>query len=415
MTGFQKDEVVHLWIAEGFIHQPKGMKKVEDLGSEYFHELLSQSFFQQSSVSKSCYMTHDIINDLAQYVDEELYFRLGDKVNSNEQYNVSERARHSSFIRQKYDVLRKFEPFYKTKCLRTFLSFTCLCARSGKMPLPVGNLINLKKLSKFIVAKGNGPRITELKGLSHLQGSLEFISIRNCKKLKGLPHCLSTFEHLTELHVNQCSSFEYFPESGLPIHNLRTLLIFHCENLKSLLNRMHDLTTLQHLTVFGCPCIETFPEGGFPPNLLSLTILGCKQLELRFAMWHLHKPTSLEDLIVEGLLDLISRKALDVWNCPNLQCLPEKGLPITLDVLQIRNCPLLEEECRNEKGHIKPLALSHRNLLVRTSSLSTSDAELRRSLTHHYCYEVAIHAMANTNHKAANSSEIVSSSNVRAP
>ncbi|KAA3469502.1 Disease resistance protein [Gossypium australe] len=148
-----------------------------------------------------------------------------------------------------------------------------------------------------------------------------------------------------------------------------------------------------------------FSRGWFSPNLLSLTILGCKQLELRFAMWHLHKLTSLKDLIVgdfdrdmvsfaedftippnlvhlqiqslpklksisEGLLNLISRKALDVWNCPNLQCLPEKGLPITLDVLQIRNCPLLEEECRNEKGHTKPLALSHRNLLVRTSSLS---------------------------------------------
>ncbi|MBA0646350.1 hypothetical protein Goklo_014323 [Gossypium klotzschianum] len=220
--------------------------------------------------------------------------------------------------------------------------------------------------------------------------SLEFIRIGNCKNLRALPHCLSTFEHLTELHVNQCSSLEYFPESGLPIHNLRALLIFECENLKSLPNQMHDLTTLQHLTVFGCPCIETFPEGDFPPNLLSLTILGCKQLKLRCAMWHLHKLTSLKDLIVgdfdrdmvsfpedftippnlvhlqiqrlpklksisEGLLDLISLEALDVWNCPNLQCLPEKGLPITLGVLHIRNCPLLEEECRNEKGAYWPI------------------------------------------------------------
>ncbi|KAG4134538.1 hypothetical protein ERO13_D08G163060v2 [Gossypium hirsutum] len=840
---FQKDEVVHLWIAKGFIHQPKGMKKVEDLGSEYFHDLLSRSFFQQSSVSKSCYMMHDLINDLAQYVAGEVCFRLEDKVNSNGQYNVSERVRHSSFIRQKYDVFRKFEPFYKTKCLRTFLAlpvfvpdlavecyltnkvFQDLLAKLGflrmlsltgyciselpdcigdlshlrylnlsrtkirylpeslcalcnlqtldlKMPLHIGKLINLKKLSKFIVAKGNGRRITELKGLSHLQWqlslfdlqnvaeirdvrvanlkekrglddlimkwssasndirsevdefevldmlepyqnlkklsiffyegskfpswignpsfvnmvylnicdcsnitslpslgrlpllkdlhiermcgvslvdsefygatpysdklfpsletltfremskwekwfqplefeaaekvfpylnqlvlqscpklvgdlpnlltlsifecplltaptlslpslhftclvslqvlevedsgelrslwqegagfenlsclkrlavikcpqllqlidedeelpssleyieiedcsnlvklpkgmqklrtlndlhikwcpkllsfpseslpsllknlvilectslqslpkgvvhdgsssitrchlkqleivgcpsllfpsgelpaalkrleiwdcdwldyiperllpnsrSLEFIQIGNCKNLRALPHCLSTFEHLTELHVNQCSSLEYFPESGLPIYNLRALLIFECENLKSLPNRMYDLTTLQHLTVFGCPCIETFPEGGFPPKLLSFTILGCQQLKLCCAMWHLHKLTSLKDLIVgdfdrdmvsfpedftippnllksisEGLLDLISLEVLDVWNCPNLQCLPEKGLPITLGVLHIRNFPLLEEECRNEKGAYWPI------------------------------------------------------------
>ncbi|KAK8516564.1 hypothetical protein V6N12_038802 [Hibiscus sabdariffa] len=212
--------------------------------------------------------------------------------------------------------------------------------------------------------------------------SLEFIRIGNCKKLKTLPRCLSTFEYLTELHVNQCSSLEYFPASGLPIHNLRTMLISKCDNLKSLPNQMHDLTSLQYLTVFGCPCIETFPEGGFPPNLLSLSIWDCKRVKLRFAMWRLHKLTSLKDLSVgdfdrdmvsfpedstippnlvrlqvqslpelkflsEGLLDLVSLEALDVRNCPKLQYLPKNGLPITLGLLQIRNCPLLEKECRD--------------------------------------------------------------------
>ncbi|KAK8341398.1 hypothetical protein V6Z11_A08G166800 [Gossypium hirsutum] len=98
---------------------------------------------------------------------------------------------------------------------------------------------------------------------------------------------------------------------------------------------MHALTTLQHLTVCGCPCIETFPEEDFtiPPNLVHLQIQNLPKLKS----------------ISEGLLDLISLEALDVRNCDNLQCLPEKGLPITLGVLQIRKCPLLEEECRNEK------------------------------------------------------------------
>ncbi|KAE8679834.1 Calcium-dependent lipid-binding (CaLB domain) plant phosphoribosyltransferase family protein [Hibiscus syriacus] len=220
--------------------------------------------------------------------------------------------------------------------------------------------------------------------------SLEFIRIGNCKILKTLPRFLSTFEHLTEMHVNQCSSLEYFPDSGLPIHNLKTMLIANCDNLKSLPNRMHDLTSLQYLTVFGCSRIETFPEEGFPPNLLSLSIWGCKRVKLRFAMWRLHKLTSLKDLSVgdfdrdmvsfpedssippnlvhlrvqslpelkflsEGLLDLVSLEALDVWNCPKLRYLPKNGLPITLGVLRIRNCPLLEKECRGEKGAYWPI------------------------------------------------------------
>ncbi|XVF22901.1 hypothetical protein REPUB_Repub12eG0210600 [Reevesia pubescens] len=929
---FGKDQVVQLWIAEGFIHQPKGLKQVEDLGYEYFTDLLSRSFFQQSSVSKSCYMMHDLINDLAQYVAGEVCFRLEDKINGNGQCYASKRARHSSFIRQKYDVFKKFESFYEMKCLRTFLALPvfvpdlelecyltntvfldllpklrclrvlslsgyciselpdsigdlshlrylnlsrtrirCLpeslgalcnlhtlnlswCKKLAKlpqgmanlisllnldiadtdnmreMPLHIGNLIKLKKLSKFIVGEGNGRRIRELKGLSHLQGqlclfelqnvaeirdarvanlkekrgldelvmkwsnnapkdiqrkvnefdvldmlephqnlkklsiwfyegskfppwignpsfvnmvslnihdcskitslpslgrlpflkdlyiegmtgvislvdsefcgatsysdklfpslecltfgemskweswsqpqgfeaaeekfprlhelvlrncprlvgavpnllpsliklsicecpqlaasilslpslrelnlehcderlltrftdltaltklkienisnlscfpkdftclvslevlevedcggltslwkngarleklsclkrlavmkcpqllwlideeeelpssleyleiedctnleklpnglqklrslkdlsvkwcpkllsfpnrclpsmlknlvilgcesleslpkglvhngdrgitgchlenleilgcpslrlfptgelpaalkhleiwdcirlehiserlllnnrSLEFIRFGNCKNLKALPQCLYSFEHLTELHVNQCSSLEYFPESGLPIHNLRTVLITNCVNLKSLPNKMHDLTSLQYLTIFGCPGVKSFPEGGFPPNLLSLYVWGCKQLKVPFAMWRLHKLTSLKDLNVgdfdsdmisfpedstippnlvhlrlqslpnlkylsKGLQDLVFLEAIDVWDCPKLQYLPKDGLPIMLGVLQIRNCPLLEKQCLDEKGAYWPI-ISH--------------------------------------------------------
>ncbi|KAF2309192.1 hypothetical protein GH714_001135 [Hevea brasiliensis] len=66
---FDKKELVLLWMAEGFLRQPNEMKPIEDLGHEYFHDLLSRSFFQQSSNKDTCLM-HDLIRNLARSVNE---------------------------------------------------------------------------------------------------------------------------------------------------------------------------------------------------------------------------------------------------------------------------------------------------------------------------------------------------------
>uniref|UniRef100_A0A2N9HVW9 Disease resistance RPP13-like protein 1 n=1 Tax=Fagus sylvatica TaxID=28930 RepID=A0A2N9HVW9_FAGSY len=85
---FDKETLVLLWMAEGFVQQPKGKKRLEEVGGEYFLELVS---------------------------------RLGDKLKDGNQNRIFEKARHSSYIRGRRDVLSKFEAFYGVECLRTFL------------------------------------------------------------------------------------------------------------------------------------------------------------------------------------------------------------------------------------------------------------------------------------------------------
>lgn len=49
---------------------------MEDLGCEYFCDLLSRSIFQPSSNNSFKFIMHDLVNDLAQWISGETSFRL---------------------------------------------------------------------------------------------------------------------------------------------------------------------------------------------------------------------------------------------------------------------------------------------------------------------------------------------------
>ena len=121
---FQKESLILLWMAEGLLHQPKGNKKrqelddMEELCDQYFEELLSRSLFEKSRSSKSCFVMHDFINDLAQLISGEFCIRL----ESGEADEILEKARHLSYFRSECDALERFETLVEVKCLRSFLS-----------------------------------------------------------------------------------------------------------------------------------------------------------------------------------------------------------------------------------------------------------------------------------------------------
>ncbi|XP_058079961.1 putative disease resistance protein RGA3 [Magnolia sinica] len=64
-----KKKLILLWMAEGFIQASDGSKQMEDIGGEYFDNLLWQSFFQDVEKDEDgnilwCKM-HDLVHDLA--------------------------------------------------------------------------------------------------------------------------------------------------------------------------------------------------------------------------------------------------------------------------------------------------------------------------------------------------------------
>ncbi|XP_059451909.1 putative disease resistance RPP13-like protein 1 [Corylus avellana] len=114
---FKKDQLILLWMAEGFIYQPKN-RTMEEVGNEYFLTLESRSLFQKSSDDKSCFVMHDLVSDLAKSISGQFISRLEDGCS----HEIVNNTRHLSyFFKQEFHSLKKFETLHKAKRLHTFL------------------------------------------------------------------------------------------------------------------------------------------------------------------------------------------------------------------------------------------------------------------------------------------------------
>ncbi|XP_062119281.1 putative disease resistance RPP13-like protein 1 [Humulus lupulus] len=223
---------------------------------------------------------------------------------------------------------------------------------------------------------------------------LHFIS---CDALKFLPEPLPILlPSLQELYISGCPELESLPTSGLPF-SLRKLTFENCHKLKLLPDQQHNiLPSLQELFIYGCPELESLPRSWLPFSLSKLYIRNCTKVIACRQNWNLQDlpiltsfdigkyngedmesfleqgslPTSLTSLRIEnvaclkylddkGFQELTSLKELIIYNCPNLQTLPVKGLPPSFEGLLppsfesflMIGCPLLEAKYEWEKEY----------------------------------------------------------------
>jgi hypothetical protein len=237
---FEEKELVLLWIAEGFIQPREEEEQMEDLGREYFHNLLSRSFFQQSSMEKSRFVMHDLINDLAQQVAGDICIKIEDIDGGNNGKKPSRKARHSSYLGDFYDGIKKFEAFSELKCVRTFLPLM--------LPIP-GECYLTSNVLKLL------PKLRHLRVLS-LSGY----------HISELPESIGDLKHLRFLDLSH-TTIRSLPESLATLYNLKTLILEHCRFLKNLPSIFGNLVNLRHLNIGGAP-LE-----GMPLHIGKLTCL----------------------------------------------------------------------------------------------------------------------------------------------
>ena len=94
---FDKKELVKLWVAEGFVlsNSNRQLESAEEIGSQYFDNLLVRSFFQPSDVDqKERYLMHDFIHDLVRHVSRPYFFQVKDVNDISDPFHF----RHASLL-----------------------------------------------------------------------------------------------------------------------------------------------------------------------------------------------------------------------------------------------------------------------------------------------------------------------------
>ncbi|KAH9681532.1 putative disease resistance protein [Citrus sinensis] len=235
---FKEKELVLLWIAEGLVQQSEDNKQLEDLGSGYFHDLLSRSLFQKSSNTESKYVMHDLVHDLAQWASGETCFRLDDQFSVDRQSNVFEKVRHFSYLRS-YDCdgMDKFKVLDKVVNLRTFLPIFFKQWRiypPNISPMVLSDL--LPQCKKLRVLSLGSYCITEVP-----------ISIGCLKQLRYLNFSRSEIQCL--------------PDAICSLFNLEILILRNCWCLLKLPSRIGNLVNLHYLNIEGASALRELPLG----------------------------------------------------------------------------------------------------------------------------------------------------------
>jgi hypothetical protein len=94
---------------------------------------------------------------------------------------------------------------------------------------------------------------------------------------------------------------------------------------------LHRLTSLQQLYITAD--VESFPEKMLPASLTTLSISHFHNLKY-----------------MSSLQSLTSLEKLDIRECENLTSFPDDGLPPSLLILYVSNCPLLKEHSKKDQG-----------------------------------------------------------------
>ena len=225
---FVKEELILLWMAQNFLQCPQQSRHPEEVGEHYFNDLLSRSFFQQSSIErhesrvKRHFVMHDLLNDLAKYVCADFCFRL--KFDKGKL--MPKATRHFSFAVNDVKYFDGLGSLSDAKRLHSFLPITEI-GRTYLGRYPWQFKISIHDLFSKIKF-------------------LRVLSFYGCLDLKEVPDSIGSLKHLHSLDLS-CTEIQKLPDSICLLYNLLILKLNYCLRLEELPLNLHKLTKLRCL------------------------------------------------------------------------------------------------------------------------------------------------------------------------
>ncbi|XP_073109666.1 putative disease resistance protein RGA1 [Elaeis guineensis] len=317
---FEMTRLIQLWMAEGLIDTSRTSQNAEDIGKQYFDNLLSRSFFQDVQmyeyINKVTCKMHDLVHDLACSItkDEALVMQGGTK-------SISLECRYLSIPYSSGSSI-DFKTTYEAKKLRSLV----LLKAGYRSNVDVDEFIfNATKTFTQLRALGlNSGGFAKLSNRTNRLKHLRYMDISRCPEITTLPTSITRLFSLQTLNLSYCRMLKEMPEGIANLCNLRHLDITACYHLACIprgLGRLSNLETLtmfivaqengrtiaelQHLnSIRGSLKIKNLHHVKDPDEAMQANLRAKTRLNRLSLGWNgIHEPSSTEVEVAEGVFE----------------------------------------------------------------------------------------------------------------